>query len=40
MPRVRTLDAIGGIRTHDVFLTSHIVTVRLFGKPIPYKTLF
>ena len=40
MPRVRTLDAIGGIRTHDVFLTSHIATVRLFGKPTPYKTLF
>ena len=29
MPRVRTLDAMGGIRTRDVYLTSHINTIRL-----------
>ena len=30
-------DAMGGIRTRDVCLTSHIYTVRL-SKSIPYKT--
>ena len=29
MPHVRTLDVMGGIRTRDVYLTSHINTIRL-----------
>ena len=37
MPRMRTLDAMGGIRTRDVCLTSHISTFRLQVSLFPMR---
>ena len=40
MPRVRTLDAMGGVRTRDVCLTSHISTIRLPVSLFPMRPFF
>ena len=37
MPRMRTLDAMGGVRTRDVCLTSHISTFRLQVSLFPMR---